>query len=159
MIYKIFISVCFEGIELCSCAMEGGRRFYYVHSFFPTKYLFLIFIANVAVSLVYADDHTVLTCSSVKHTLTISTGICDVVFVSEEQKWLNYCLLFNVSTNHSIASSRPVPLVAEVLNICHFQPFKAGNPSEFAISEGVMACSMSCLFANTTKMAFLSSSS
>lgn len=62
-------------------------------------------------------------------------------------------------THHSIASSSPVPLVAEVLNICHFRSFKAGRPRAFAISVGVMACSMSCLFANTTKMAFFSSSS
>lgn len=72
---------------------------------------------------------------------------------------LYHCLLFKASTNHSIASSSPVPLVAEVLNICHFRSFKAGKPRAFAISVGVMACSMSCLFANTTKMAFFSSSS
>lgn len=64
-----------------------------------------------------------------------------------------------VRTYHSIASSRPMPFVAEVLKICHFLSLSAGRPRALATSVGVIACSMSCLFANTTKMAFFSSSS
>ena len=62
-------------------------------------------------------------------------------------------------SHHSMASSRPVPFVAEVLKICHFLSLRAGRPRELATSAGVIACSMSCLFANTTRMAFFSSSS
>lgn len=63
------------------------------------------------------------------------------------------------STHHSIASSRPVPLVADVLKICHFLSLRAGRPRALATSVGVMAWSMSCLLAKTTRMAFFSSSS
>lgn len=73
--------------------------------------------------------------------------------------WLNDCLLFNVPVNPSIASSRPMPLVAEVLNSCHFPSFRTGNPSKLAISERVMTCSVSYLLANITKMDFLNSPS
>ncbi len=52
-----------------------------------------------------------------------------------------------------------MPLVADVLKICHFLSLSAGKPRALATSAGVMACSMSCLFANTTRMAFFSSSS
>uniref|UniRef100_A0A0E9X3R7 Uncharacterized protein n=1 Tax=Anguilla anguilla TaxID=7936 RepID=A0A0E9X3R7_ANGAN len=82
-----------------------------------------------------------------------------------EQEYLHggngchYCLLLRDSTNHSIASSSPVPLVADVLKICHFLSLSAGSPRELATSVGVMACSISCLLANTTRMAFFSSSS
>lgn len=62
-------------------------------------------------------------------------------------------------TYHSIASSRPTPFRAEVLKICHFLSFRAGRPRAFATSVGVIAWSMSCLFAKTTRMAFFSSSS
>lgn len=75
-------------------------------------------------------------------------------WVSNEGRMIN-----GADTHHSIASSSPVPLVAEVLNICHLRSFRAGKPRAFAISVGVMACSMSCLFAKTTKMAFFNSSS
>lgn len=91
--------------------------------------------------------------------LTAERGMLDVVETSLQLSALYHCLLFKASTNHSMASSSPVPLVAEVLNICHFLSFSAGKPSALAISVGVMACSMSCLFANTTKMAFFNSSS
>ncbi|TNN55155.1 hypothetical protein EYF80_034600 [Liparis tanakae] len=64
-----------------------------------------------------------------------------------------------VKTYHSIASSRPVPFVAEVLKICHFLSLRAGRPKELATSAGVIAWSISCLFANTTRIAFFSSSS
>lgn len=63
------------------------------------------------------------------------------------------------TTYHSIPSSRPVPFTAEVLKICHFLSLRAGRPRELATSVGVMACSMSCLFAKTIRMAFFSSSS
>lgn len=62
-------------------------------------------------------------------------------------------------TYHSIASSRPVPFVAEVLKICHFLSLRTGRPKELATSAGVIAWSISCLFANTNRMAFFSSSS
>lgn len=52
-----------------------------------------------------------------------------------------------------------MPFVADVLKICHFLSLSAGRPRALATSVGVIACSMSCLFANTTKMAFFSSSS
>lgn len=52
-----------------------------------------------------------------------------------------------------------MPFVAEVLKICHFLSLSAGRPRALATSVGVIACSMSCLFANTTRMAFFSSSS
>ena len=58
-----------------------------------------------------------------------------------------------------MASSSPVPLVADVLKICHFLSLSAGRPRELATSVGVMAWSMSCLLAKTTRMAFFSSSS
>lgn len=58
-----------------------------------------------------------------------------------------------------MASSRPVPLIADVLKIWYFLFFKDGNPSAFATSAAVMAPSISCLFANTHNTAFLSSSS
>lgn len=115
-----------------------------------------LFITNIAVSSGCANNHTGAASGSERH-----TGLLAEVTQPSLQRTCSqsYCLLFSVSTNHSMASSRPVPLVAEVLKICHFRSFKAGSPRELAISEGVMACSMSCLFANTTKMAFLSSSS
>lgn len=58
-----------------------------------------------------------------------------------------------------MASSRPVPFIADVLKIWYFLFFNDGNPKEFATSAAVMAPSMSCLFAKTHNTAFLSSSS
>lgn len=62
-------------------------------------------------------------------------------------------------TYHSIASSRPVPLTAEVLNIWYFRFFSEGRPRELATSDAVMAPSRSCLLANTQRVAFFNSSS
>ena len=60
---------------------------------------------------------------------------------------------------HSMASSNPSPLRADVLNMDQVLFLSADNPNELDISAGVMAPSRSCLFANTIKIAFLSSSS
>ena len=42
-------------------------------------------------------------------------------------------------TNHSIASSRPSPFVADVLKIAHVLLFSAESPKAVEISEGLMA--------------------
>lgn len=46
-------------------------------------------------------------------------------------------------THHSIASSRPSPLVAEVLNMDHVRLFSAERPSALDTSEADMAPSIS----------------
>ena len=46
-------------------------------------------------------------------------------------------------TNHSIASSRPAPCVADVLKICHVLLFSAARPSSRDTSAGVRAPSRS----------------
>lgn len=46
-------------------------------------------------------------------------------------------------THHSIASSRPSPLVAEVLNMDHARLFRAERPSALDTSEADMAPSIS----------------
>lgn len=81
----------------------------------------------------------------------------------------NHCRDFNASTSHSIASSNPVPFIAEVLKICHFRSLwvksrlkcemmiwcylNAANPNSFATSVGDIAPSISCLFAKTNNIA------
>lgn len=77
-----------------------------------------------------------------------------MVFISEGQKWLSYYLFFNVPTNYFIASLKPGPLVAQILNISHFRSFSAGNPGAFALSEGVMACSMPAYLQTSSKWLF-----
>ena len=62
-------------------------------------------------------------------------------------------------TNHSIASSRPMPLVADVLNIWYFLFFIDESPRALATSAGVIEPSISCLLANTTSTAPPNSSS
>ena len=71
-----------------------------------------------------------------------------MVFISEKHKWLNYCLLFSVSPNHSIASSKQVPLVTEVLNICYFPSVAQVNLPSLRESCPVP---LSCLFVNPLK--------
>lgn len=58
-----------------------------------------------------------------------------------------------------MASSSPSPLMADVLKMAHVLFLRAERPRAVDISEGVMAPSMSCLFANTINMAVFSSSS
>ena len=48
-----------------------------------------------------------------------------------------------IKTHHSIASSRPSPLVAEVLNMDHVRLFSAERPSAIDTSEADMAPSIS----------------
>ena len=62
-------------------------------------------------------------------------------------------------TNHSIASSRPMPLVADVLKIWYFLFFIDESPRALATSAGVIEPSISCLLANTTSTAPPNSSS
>lgn len=63
------------------------------------------------------------------------------------------------STHHSIASSSPVPLIADVLKIWYLCVVMDVRPRALATSLGVIAPSMSCLLANITNTAFFSSSS
>ena len=63
-----------------------------------------------------------------------------------------------IKTHHSIASLRPSPLIADVLNIWYLCLI-AVRPRALATSLGVIAPSISCLFANITSTAFLNSSS
>lgn len=64
-----------------------------------------------------------------------------------------------VPTYHSIASSNPVPFIAEVLKIWYLLVLMFVSPRAFATSLTVIAPSMSCLLANTTNTAFFNSSS
>lgn len=72
-----------------------------------------------------------------------------------------YCYLVAVRAfdSHSIASSRPSPLMAEVLKIWNVRFLSTSRPSSLCTSATVRAFSMSCLFASTTRMALFSSSS
>lgn len=62
-------------------------------------------------------------------------------------------------THHSIASSSPSPLMADVLNIWYRRFLMAERPRAFATSVTVIAPSMSCLLAKMQRTDFFSSSS
>lgn len=61
--------------------------------------------------------------------------------------------------SQSIASSSPSPLVAEVLNIWNVLSLRASRPSSRCTSAKLIQPCISCLLANTTKIAPASSSS
>ena len=69
--------------------------------------------------------------------------------------------VFNIHslTHHSIASSNPSPLVAEVLKMAQVLLLSAARPRALETSEGLMAPSRSCLLAKTHRMAVFNSSS
>ena len=73
--------------------------------------------------------------------------------------WSYFVLLVNALESHSIASSRPSPLMAEVLNIWKVLFFNTSRPSSRWTSATDNAFSISCLFASTTKIALFNSSS
>ena len=62
-------------------------------------------------------------------------------------------------TYHSMASSSPSPLIADVLKIWYLRFLMAARPRALATSVTVMAPSISCLLANTQRTDFFSSSS
>ena len=74
-----FVINSFYSVELCFLYTHFGKSFFFN--------LFLIFITNVVGSLVYANNHAVLTFRSVKNTQQFPKGyICDMVFISEKHK-------------------------------------------------------------------------
>ena len=62
-------------------------------------------------------------------------------------------------TNQFIASSSPLPLIADVLNILQVLFLREHSPRDFDISAGVRGFSMSCLLANIISIEFFNSSS
>lgn len=70
-----------------------------------------------------------------------------------------YFLLCRALASQSIAWSRPSPFVADVLNIWKVLFFSASKPSAWWTSATVIQPAISCLFANTTRIASDNSSS
>lgn len=77
---------------------------------------------------------------------------------SQEQKWWSYCLLTYVSTTHSIVLSRPLPLVAEVLNTCQLWSLQFITQVNM-LSQNVLWLVLCPVYLLTVLMPFLSSSS
>jgi len=65
----------------------------------------------------------------------------------------------SVFTNQVNASSKPVPCIAEILNIDHWRAFKSLNPNPLKISCSVIAPGKSYLLASTRTGAPFNSSS
>lgn len=86
-------------------------------------------------------------------------SICYTTSNKQNIYLIGYFLACNASDSQSIAWSRPSPRTADVLKIWKVLSRSASSPSAWCTSATVRQPAMSCLLANTTRMAFPNSSS